>query len=600
MSSNTRNFRFVLASAVFALWGSFASAQEGNRVQLSKNGTALMPVVVSPRASMSVRESAAALADYLGRMSGARFKVKEWDGSGGIAVGTLQDFPESGLAGKFHAPEPARREEYVLLSEPKGLQIIGTTDLAVKDGVWDLLYRLGYRQFFPGPDWEIIPAAHDLSVEVSAHEFPSYFSRSLWYEFGTWDYNGQYYRDWLARNRMPGGFDLRNGHAYEEIIARNKQAFQAHPEYLGLLRGVRKSSKFCISNPGLRRLVADDALNFFKSHPEADSYSVEPSDGGDWCECEKCASLGSISDRAVILANEVAQAVEAKFPGKYIGFLAYYTHTKPPSVSVHPNIIITSTNGFLPSGWTVDKVLEGWRDRGARFLGLYEYYSVNAWDFSLPGQTTASNLAYLRRSIPHYFDLGVRFAIAEAGDNWGANGLGHYIASRLLWNVRESERQDEIVDDFLGKAFGDVKAPMAKFYGLIDGSSKPKVSAELIDGMYASLREARSLNHDPQVQKRIDDLTLYTRYVELFHDYKESFIGRQDAFEKMIRHAYRMRKTMMVHSKAIYEDIPARDGRIKIPQGATWDVPESRNPWKNSEPFSRSELDAMLSPRNSG
>ena len=49
-------------------------------------------------------------------------------------------------------------------------------------------------------------------------------------------------------------------HAVWGILARNRAAFAAHPEYMGLLGGQRKSSKFCVSNPDLRALVAADAV----------------------------------------------------------------------------------------------------------------------------------------------------------------------------------------------------------------------------------------------------------------------------------------------------------------------------------------------------
>ena len=92
------------------------------------------------------------------------------------------------------------------------------------------------------------------------------------------------------------------------ILRRNRAEFDRHPEYLGLVGGQRTSSKFCISNPGLRRLVVEDALGQLRRDPGRDSVSGDPSDGGGWCECPKCKALGSISDRALTLANEVARA----------------------------------------------------------------------------------------------------------------------------------------------------------------------------------------------------------------------------------------------------------------------------------------------------
>ena len=80
---------------------------------------------------------------------------------------------------------------------------------------------------------------------------------------------------------------------------------------LGLVNGERRSSKVCTSNPDLRKLVATDALAQFEKDPARDSVSVDPSDGGGWCECPECKHLGSVSDRALTLANEVAAAVHA-------------------------------------------------------------------------------------------------------------------------------------------------------------------------------------------------------------------------------------------------------------------------------------------------
>src|SRR5947207_2420156 len=86
---------------------------------------------------------------------------------------------------------------------------------------------------------------------------PPVYSRRIWYGFGPWDYAKEPYRDWCEKNRAVQGIELNTGHAYDGILARNKEAFAAHPEYLGLLGGERKSTKFCISNPGLRQLVVD-------------------------------------------------------------------------------------------------------------------------------------------------------------------------------------------------------------------------------------------------------------------------------------------------------------------------------------------------------
>ncbi len=56
---------------------------------------------------------------------------------------------------------------------------------------------------------------------------------------------------------------------------------------------------------------------------------------------------------------------------------------------------------------------------------------------------------------------------------------------------------------------------MGEFYRLIDGASQPLMSDHLIGQMYRLLNEAKTLTNEEAVKKRLDDLLLYTRYVEL-------------------------------------------------------------------------------------
>ena len=72
----------------------------------------------------------------------------------------------------------------------------------------------------------------------------------------------------------------------------------------------------------------------------------------------------------------------------------------------------------------------------------------------MPGRARGGNLEYLTRTIPDFHAKGARFMSAESGDCWGPNGLGYYVASRMLWDVDEAGRIDDLVDDFLARAFG--------------------------------------------------------------------------------------------------------------------------------------------------
>ena len=569
-------------------------------ISLAANGKALLPVIVSATASEAVKKSAQTLADYLARMSGTPFIVKTGDGTGGIAVGVFTDFPAVKTGVTFEAKDPLKRETYLLRSHARGVYLIGVGEIAVQDAVWDLLSRLGYRQFFPGPTWEVVPKVPVLRLAVDAVVSPSYYARNIWYDYGTYPENMVNYWDWCAKNRALGCIELNTGHAYGRIINDHKTEFLAHPEYLALVNGKRDvitngDAKFCIANPDLRTLVVNDCLQHFAEDPKLDSLSLDPSDGNGWCECDQCKALGSVTDRVVTLANEAAQAVNKQYPGKIIGIYAYNMHSPPPTnVQVDPHVVASIATAFISGGFTVDQLLAGWQAKGATD-GIREYYCINPWDRNLPGAAYASNLDYLQQTIPHYYSKGARFMSAESGDCWGAAGLGYYFASRLLWNVGDAKNHKAITADFFEKAFGAAKEPMMAYYSHLDGSKPQLISEDLVGRMYRDLKAARALTNDPQILARIDDLILYTRYVELFKDYSNAAgETRLQALEQVCRFVYRIRKTGMVHSLAIYRDVPARDRTVTLPENCDWETPEAKNPWKQGLPVTRQEIDGLL------
>jgi hypothetical protein len=585
-----------LSFAVLLLAGPlFAQPQ---RLQITKDGKALVPVVIASDASPRIKQVASDLAAYLGKMAGTKVEVTVGDGTTGIAVGLPRQFPKVAGEKQRDRSTAEEREDYSIQTRKAGAVLVGATDQAVEHAVWDFLYHFGYRQFFPGEHWEVIPRTPDLSIQLDVSESPSYRSRRIWYGFGAWDYAAEPYRKWCLRNRATGGVELHTGHSYGGIIRALKPEFDKHSEFYPLINGERrpaKEAKLCIGNEELRRLVVEHELGQFKKNPALDSVSLDPSDGGGWCECPKCKALGSVSDRAILLANEVAAAVNEKYPGKLVGIYAYNFHSPPPSIKVHPNVIVSVATAFIKGGMTVDEIMDGWRKQGAT-LGVREYYSVNTWDRDQPGHARGGNLAYLARTIPEFHQKGARFLSAESSDNWGPNGLGYYLAARMMWDVREANNLDKLVEDFLARCFGPVKEPMREFYNQLDGSKPHLVADDQIGRMFRSLAEARKLAGDDQaIQTRLADLTEYAQYCSLYHRYAMADgPARQAAFEALIRHAYRMRTTMLVHTKALYRDLAGRDKTVSIPPEAKWDVPEGKNPWKSSKPFAVDEIAALI------
>ena len=567
---------------VFGPVGGAAVAAEPLQIELASDGQARLPIVISPDASEATRETAAELSDYLGQITGAKFETQTGDGSRGIVVGRPSEFTELPFAVQFGSG-PFEREEYVLRTETDGLYLLGATDLAVSHAVWDLLYRIGYRQFFPGDTWEVVPHAPRLKAALDAREAPAFHARRIWYNWGLWGYNKIPYQQWRQRNRMAKGFDLHSGHAYDAIVRANRAEFDQHPEYFALIDGKREhrggDTKFCIANPGLRKLVVAHARRVFEKNPQADSISMDPSDGGGWCECSDCAEVGSVSNRVVMLANEVAAAINQLDLGpKYVGMYAYNRHAAPPTLRVHPRVIPSATTAFIGGGYTFDQVVEGWQAQGAT-LGVYDYLSVVDWDWNLPRGAKASRAAKVAAFLPKVHAQGVRFYDAESGDCWGPCGLGYYVASRVLWDVDESQQFDAIVDDFLDKAFGPAREPMQKFYHLITVDAQRRSPSDIIGRMYRHLAAAREKTDDPKIRARIDHLILYTRHAELYYAYANGNGSKDD----VARHAYRIRKTMMVHSYGLWSRLVSQRAAL---------TPE--HPLKDETPVSADEIDQIL------
>ena len=549
-------------------------------VQIAENGRARLPVVI---ASEESRPAATELRAMLQRVTGAEFTIETSTEPRGLF-----------LALEESAPSMTEREDYTMRSEKERLVIRGRSPQALEHAVWDLLHRCGVRQFFPGKTWEIVPRVPSLAVEVDAKESPDYHSRRIWAGFGYLAEREADIQAWNRRNRATGGITLNTGHAYDGIMHRHEAEFAAHPEYLAVVDGKRQKPKFCIANAGLRKLVVEDALAQFAKAAALDSVSCDPSDGGGWCECGECAKIGSVTDRALLLANEVAEAVSARHPGRIVGMYAYNEHSPPPSIEAHPQVVISVATAFIRGGLDVDQLVAGWQPK-ARTLGIREYYSVHPWDRDLPGAARGGNPAYLRATIPRFHAAGARFMSAEASDNFGPNGLGYYLAARMLWDVKEAERMEALIADFLEKCFGPARAPMAKFYALLDGQKRQALSDDLAGRMFRLLDEARAMTSDAAIHARLDDLVLYTHYCGLFLDYSSAAgAERQAAFEALLRFAWRTRHTGMLHLKAIWRDLPNRDATVKLPPLARYNDPEATNPWKTGLPLAREEIASLI------
>lgn len=589
----------LILAVVLALFGILRAAHAATPARLAADGKALQPIVISANASDATKAVAAELADYLGRISGAKFEVRTGDGARGIVLGTLAEFPNASLAQPLEIRGTYDgREAFAIRTEKDRVLLIGATDLGASHAAMRLLEHLGCRWFFPAQEWEVVPSAKALSVSLDETDRPRILARRIWYGYGLFADKGhpsggsthKDYEAWTRHNRMASSFHVHAGHAWQSIIGDNKDIFAAHPEYRAMVKGERKGEQLCVSNPEVQRLAVEWALKFLAKNPGREMVSMECSDGLGQCECTGCAKLGSISDRVFGLANHVARAVREEFPGKLVGCLAYAEHSEPPSFALEPNVYVQLTAGFTLGRYTFDELVDLWPKK-AKAMGFYEYFSVWLWDFDrLPGGS-GGNLTHIRSRIDRYVKAGATSFDAESGNNWGVHGRGYYIANKLLWNP--SADVDALLADFYDKAFGPGAAAMRRYYERVAPDGKPLLSRGLVGEAFRDVEEAARLAKGrPDVQARLDQLKHYLRYIHLRWqlDHEKDKAKQKELTIATLTHAYRTRYAYMNHWNAMRQSF-AGDAAKKFDEPGWHLSDKSPKPWLVETPVAHEETE---------
>lgn len=565
--------------------------------RLAAGGKALLPVVVSEKASDGTKKVAAELAGYLQRISGAEFVVAAGDGKRGIVLGTLEEFPHPELAKALEIRNTYDgREAYAIRCQPGRVLLIGATELGASHAAFRFLEALGCRWFFPPPEWEVVPSKPALSAAVNETSRPALLARRIWYGWGLGDRGkATAYNDaWARHNRMAASLKTNCGHAWQSIIADNRAAFQEHPEYLALVKGKRQGEQLCVSNPAVRKLACEWAVAQLKRHPDADMVSMECSDGNGQCECDECRKLGSISDRVFGLANEVARAVAKECPGKMVGLYAYNEHCEPPSFPLEPNVYVQSTHGFIRGRYTFEELMDLWPKR-CRNMGFYEYYSVFQWDHDMPLGGAGGNVPYLRKQIPLYVQRAATSVDCESGCNWGLHGRGYYVANKLMWNPKTDV--DALLADFYEKAFGPAAAVMKRYYERLDPGNEPLLSEDLLARALRDLDEAARLAKDrPDIIARLDDLKQYQHYVRLRWEFdrEKDKARRKELALAILTHVYRTRENYMNHWEAVRQNETAAFAKQFDEPAWSFQDPTPAKAWKVDAPPSHEETERLF------
>jgi hypothetical protein len=491
----------IMLGGIFALPGvRFAQAET---IVLSSEGTARYRIVVPVSDSNAGRFAAEELKKYLDQMSVSDFEVGTETSGRDILVATVQSLSRIDPHVNISA---LGDDEFGIFMRGQKLLLTGGSDRSLLYAVYEFLTVVGCR--WPAPDFDffegksrMIPAVRELKYSHSSDrtEKPVLKYRKLYIEEGlTHDpENLRILIDWMPKARYNilvaplnyGGkgrvcwdnwrdslipeLEKRGilvevgGHGYQNFLNAgmdNGRLFREHPEWFGLGHdGERQSNPhmvFCTSNRSSMKFLHSSLLDYLKKHPEIDIFDFWPPDSETWCECEKCSSMGTPSERHAILVSQTARCLRKKIPGVKLECIAYHRYVEPPQSKMPDSNVLID---FCPINQSFDYQIyeEGsannrmyrdhllsWLKRFGGDISIYSYYRKYAWR-SLPVMIPH----YMQNDLLFYSSCGVRgiSVYSEPGD-WFTYGLNHYVLAHLAWNPKTDV--DKLITDYCSVLFG--------------------------------------------------------------------------------------------------------------------------------------------------
>ena len=444
-------------------------------------------VVVADDALPVQRAAAEELAHYGGRIAGRKMEVVAAGKLAPDAPG-LSFFIGEGVAARVLGEKlaPWKTEEWMLRSVPRGLVIAGDDaagdawSIATHAGSMLAAYTLledylGVRWFWPGEFGEHVPRDAGATIPaLDVRKQPAFEIRNV--QLG---YPGTYHtkefseaaRKWVRRSRLAWVKSAIFGHSWDAAFGLRKgETFKQHPEWFALVNGERRPPQMCTTNPDVIARMVEYVLA-----GKQDIMNISPSDGGGFCECERCRALDvpgvlaydkkhvQLSDRIFTYANEVARRVREANPDKGCGMFAYTFYNKPPLkiAKLEPNLYLSLV--YQSAGQRDAEHLREWRESvagwqklGARMV-MREGWG-NHYYFDLPVLHPAqimANFAEARR-------LGFVAAYGEGSKCFATQAPNYWALAHMMWDPARDTTN--LMRDFYESAYGPVAAEMRAFF----------------------------------------------------------------------------------------------------------------------------------------
>lgn len=575
------------------------------------------------------------LRDCLQRVSGSGHPLTLNDPSAarGVFAGTFAQFPDFKPAqpGAAEAMASVDPEAFVIEAQGDKLFLLGKSDLGLIGAVYTFLDKLGCKWFAPGPDWAEAPENAGLTLDArlnAASAGPSYRARFFFPSYGPNtavdrpDDRRAEYALWCLRNRMGGSAYTANYHNAPII---DPALFATRPELFALVKGKRVPYELSRGNPEAVELATKVAVDYLKANAGKgsyyDSFSVETADGAPACE-ESLPRVGNHTptDLDFWFANQIAAGLErAGLTDKWVGLYSYSDHAAIPSFDLHPRVgvMVTTSLDTSSGGLTVEQRLDGLRARKAQRLGIYEYLNLVIWTLEKPGSNNAVDPLLVAANLRRWHDHGARTYMAETSDSWVNGGAGHYMAARVLWDVRSDPRAE--LEAYYRGAFGPAATLVrALFEDWVDLPVRVKLMPGSLGGLPDIPRGRAARWHEwitaaeklakgePRYRARLNDLKRYYLYLNLTRELElelsDPRLGtKAERYARLLRYVGSQRGQGAFHALGLLPTLVNRAPDFKLTPAALGDEFAALSvnlndeaAWRTFPPLTDAEIDARF------
>ncbi|OJY93221.1 MAG: hypothetical protein BGP13_16420 [Sphingobacteriales bacterium 40-81] len=484
--------KYISSTLIFLLFCSTQLLFAGQSSFQKDAEPATYRIILSPTASESETWAAEELQHWLYEISGEYIPVqRSADYAGPKIVIGYQD-----IISTTGAEMPAENDEsFQYFSKGKDIFIYGGKQRGTMYGVFSFLENeFGCRWYTPRVT--VIPKKEKLVFgQYNYKSAPGIQVRNDFY-FEAFD------PIWAARNKMngrmnyvkqPGGVEAFWAvHTFYPLMP-PAEFFDRHPEYYSLINGKRtfevikndhhQLAQLCLSNKNVLRIITERIKQKIRQNPEYMIYDVSQNDYYNACECDKCQAIvkkeEAESGLMIWFVNQVAEAVEKEFPGKYIGTLAYqYTRKPPLNIKPRKNVVVR----LCPIEACVAHDLKSC-ERNTSFLDdmqkwatispqLYIWdYVVNFAHYIMP----YPNFAVLQSNIKTFKEnksIGIMEQAAYQSRGGEFSELKAYLIAKLLWNP--DTNTGDVIDDFMYGYYGHSGRLIKQYFTLAQSLITPQ------------------------------------------------------------------------------------------------------------------------------